>query len=344
MTIRSRTALLMVLAAAGLVGASWCPGAWATYPGKNGKMAMFLIRQDPTGGKTAGIFLQSRPRGIARQLTNGETDGEMSFSPSGRQLVFSRASGNPYTGEPARSEIFQVGVDGSNLRRLTSGSRDFDPAIGRDGVVVFERFSPLTGTFRIFLRRRDGSIRQLTQGAAEDASPVFTPDGRRILFVRGPARGQPIDPRVFQVDLDGKHERALPGRRSVEPIAGFQTAALDISPDGRQLSVLGMGRTSSCPSCAEATAGNWLEPLAGGAARLVDSGAGSGGASFSPDGRNLIYTVRFTSETTSRSFIGRVPLPLRGEHRRYKINFPCPNGAATCRGFGVSDVAWQPRQ
>ena len=69
-----------------------------------------------------------------------------------------------------------------------------------------------------------GRPRQLTRGAVNDAGPQFTPDGRRVAFLR--------DEKVWAIDVDGGE---------AEPLATLEhgVSAFRLSPDGRRIALVG---------------------------------------------------------------------------------------------------------
>lgn len=70
----------------------------------------------------------------------------------------------------------------------------------------------------------DGTPRRLTRGTA-DASPLLTPDGSRIAFLRGDGKGKP---QIFVVDASG-------GEPVQATDAALGVGEFDWSPDGRSL-------------------------------------------------------------------------------------------------------------
>src|SRR5260221_11548337 len=88
------------------------------------------------------------------------------------------------------------------------------------GTVVF--MSDRTGNFEIYSVRADGSqLGQLTRNGLRDSAPLFSPNGRRIMFVRAPEGGAS---ELWVMNADGSGQRKLTGR-------GYSPAW---SPDSRR--------------------------------------------------------------------------------------------------------------
>ena len=101
------------------------------------------------------------------------------------------------------------------------------PARGPQGTLVF--VSDRSGTFQIYSIRADGSrLGQLTRGRAADGAPLFSPDGRRIVFTRAAKRNES---ELWVMNADGSRQRKL----------ASSGAAPSWSPDSRRLAYIGAG-------------------------------------------------------------------------------------------------------
>ncbi len=132
-----------------------------------------------------------------------------------------------------------MNADGSRQRRLARGHVHFSVAWSPDGQkMLFERpnprhpdVGPVPGDFAedLHVMNADGSgQRNLTRNPASDMDPVWSPDGRRIIFDRGglPNQGWVMNP-------DGS------GKRRLAPAAGWTSRDPDWSPDGRKIAFAG---------------------------------------------------------------------------------------------------------
>jgi Tol biopolymer transport system component len=220
-----------VLALAFAVSGSGAPGA-STRLAYIGTDAIYLVNTD---GSARELIV----RGVDEHTT-------FSWSPDGRQLAFS--------GGHRRAEvIFVVNVDGSGVKRVTQPPRgrrrpedwSQNPSWSPDGEwIAFDGARTATGPFLlpdIYVMRADGTgERRLAGGRALQWLPVWSPDGRTILFeqfVGIPPKPSQIDlwnPKLvdlYTINPDGSGKRKLARIRN-EP--GHCACAV-WSPDGTKI-------------------------------------------------------------------------------------------------------------
>ena len=136
----------------------------------------------------------------------------------------------------------------------------------------------------------------ITRGTNIDASPIFSPDGKSLAFIRN-ARS------VMVYDMDGKKEREVAKiYTDPEPLLGNDS--LRWSPDGKWLAFL-----TYSPATRSYTNVS-VVPAAGGAAKPISflANANAGSLEWSPDGSYILFS---TSQRTEDSEIARIDLKLR---------------------------------
>jgi TolB protein len=176
----------------------------------------------------AGIYVMSADGLQLRRITGSVFDGQPSFSPTGRRIVFVR-----YLPRSRRTQIFLASANGSRVRQLTHGAGATSPTFSPSGrEIAFVR----TDDSDIYTLRLDGShVRQLTRARAPPGSwygvPDFSPSGRRIVFVCGHGDGLGSIAQVCVMGGDGSHLKHLTPAGRTGPVV------LDaaFSPDGRRI-------------------------------------------------------------------------------------------------------------
>ncbi|WP_055489215.1 amidohydrolase family protein [Streptomyces sp. TP-A0356] len=271
--------------------------------------------------------LWSVPRdgGPARPLTPaGLEPNRPVHSPDGTLVAFCAYQGGGF-------HIWTMRADGTELRQRTDGPwDDRAPAWSPDGTrIAFasERGGdPVTGSpYRIHvLELRSGKLTRLTglhgqdgplqDGAWEDFDPTWSPDGRRVLFVRGRAvttsAGLGLEARtIAAVPADG------PGPVVVEytetEAAQVMTPAL--APDGRLLAHL---RTTASPggSCTLVVDGKPVA-VAGDIAPVPPRWTAAGELLLTVDGRFTLVRPERPGEAKTVAFRGTLPV----DRPRYRV-------------------------
>jgi hypothetical protein len=200
-----------------------------------------------------GIWVAQADGSFQRQLVAGYKAADPAWSPLGDTLAFT-------SGPAGARDIYAIGLDGNNLRRLTKQPADeTSPAWSSLGNLAFVRVTD-AGDGDLWRINATGGTRHLTRGPLDDRDPAWSPDGRRIAFTRaGPEHRD-----VYIADSLGHHVRKV---RSLPRAASSPV----FSPDGRRIAFV-MGRTGRRAVWVMRTNGKQLRRLVNGSvdARALD--------------------------------------------------------------------------
>jgi Tol biopolymer transport system component len=266
---------------------------------------VFSAHPNADTGPIQLMRVRTNGTGLAQITTGSKPATEPAFSPDGKRLAFARLG----------SGIFRMSLDGTGLRRVTSGPRDIYPVWSPDGRrIAFLR--PFRAEWRLYVVAPDGSgLRRLPQ-APPAGRPSWTPNGKSIIIpsaadlVRVDSRTGGIQ-QYYGLTLD---------------IQTTQTAT--VSPDGVSVAYLGPRPSTGPEDCGEGRCPQYALYLARVPAphrprRLVND---TGAAGWSPDGKTLVYvhlgvlTLRTVASGATRTIATKPHVPV-----------------------GDSPPAWQPR-
>jgi Tol biopolymer transport system component len=209
-TVVVAAAALAVCAMAGVAGAApeTQNGLIAFTASVNGTSQVFTINPDGTG---------------LTQITDvrgGAGEYGLAWSPDGSGLLFTAVDAG------GRDATYKAGADGSHMTLLRAGCRgrclgDDAPSYSPNGKkIVFERaFGPIVNNnasvVGIFtMSARGGNATQLTQKtkptSSEDHDPHWSPDGKKIVFVRLNTRAEPANQTaIFLMKANGSDVQQL---------------------------------------------------------------------------------------------------------------------------------------
>jgi TolB protein len=150
------------------------------------------------------------------------------YSPDGKHLVF-EWDHSGFASPPTEKAVFVVDLNGTHLRRLTPWSEnDGDgPDWSPDGDWILFRSHEDDGgpQSQYFVIHPDGTGRKQISHFADGthvASASFSPDGKSIVFAKGPEGGN-VD--VYSMLLDGSNEQRLTRSRLWESAPFWGSAA-----------------------------------------------------------------------------------------------------------------------
>lgn len=204
-------------------------GEWIAFAmNRDDASAVYVMRTDGTGVRNV-----SHSGGWSDEA-GGPMDGSHpKWAPDGRSIVF---NGNV---EEGNAEVFEISIDGSDLRRLTDfPDHDTYPSISPDGRhLLWRRITPHGGdsesgrNSEIFIADRDGGDpRNLTNPPAFDGYPVWLPSGDGVVFASNRDGEAFHEFNLYVMRPDGSGVTRL-----TDPVPGVLQARPSVSADGRAI-------------------------------------------------------------------------------------------------------------
>ena len=232
-----------VAAAACLVILAVGPAAQATFPGRNGRIALTSFEFSAEDNSYASWIISMRPDGSAVRVLAGGRPQDATYRPDGHMIAFARPGegilvmrsdgsakhrviGGPYeepdwspdgrrlvvtrTRKPRGLVIWDRGA----LRPLTTGS-----APARFSTAAWSPKGTLIAFTRVDLRSGETSVHVISSGGccvrrlAVGDEPEWSPDGRRITFASG--KGGNV---LTSIRPDGTGRRRLAQIHGTNPV------------------------------------------------------------------------------------------------------------------------------
>ena len=236
-------------------------------------------------------------------------------SPGGSRIAWEREIATP-TGDVTAVEIWVANADGSEPRvAVRNGSFNHSPGWGPAGDLVFS--SRLTGSDQLY-RLGAGATEpvRLTNSAAADQHPRFSPDGQRIVFQSN--RGLDFD--IYVMNADGSNVVNLTQRSGDDRFPAW-------TPDGSRIVWTSFVSDANGYDV-------YAVPAAGGeAVAIVATVFNEYAPSVSPDGSSVVY------QTDRAPPFGIYVAPMSGGTAR-PLRASDPAGTASDLGPWWSAVRW----
>jgi len=295
--------LVALACAAGLALAAAAP-AQATFPGRNGKIA--FEKTNPSTGVTTIFTVNPDGSGLTR--VTGRDTGGPAWSSDGRWLAFHD------TGDEAMSgvHLWVQRANGSHRHQVSFGGKDQGyPAWSPDGTRLafdgnwFDNHSPdgfHSGVGVVDVRT--GTMREITSTHGIDGSPVWSPDGRQIVFQRIFEGPNGPNTALYTVRPDGSHLKRVVGY-------WMDPSAPAWSPDGTRILF-----DTHDEQLSDTVAANLATvPRGGGHITVLTHNDPTAEASFmpvyAPDGHILFVRYHFGDDHTTLVIVN-----ADGTHRR----------------------------
>ena len=281
-----------------------------------------------------------------RQLTNNGTHAEAYFSFDGKKLVLMAQR----EGDKA-DQIYELDVATQKLTRVSNGGRTTCGYFLPDGRILYssthhhgvEPPTPpdhskgyvwgLYRTYDLFLREKDGSLKQLTNSDGYDAETTVSPDGKRLIFTSHRDGGIGL----YTMNIDGTDLRKVNHRRGYAGGAFF-------SPDGRWIVYrAAYPKTDAEKADFETLLSERLlrpgnleiyiaRPDGSEERQLTNNGASNWAPSFHPDGKTIVFASNVHAPKGGRFSIYAMNADGTGQRRITDYDgfdgFPCfsPDG------------------
>jgi Tol biopolymer transport system component len=210
----------------------------------------------------------------------GFSDSTPYFSPDGKKIIFSSYQGDSSGSNTSTPSIFVMDITGNNRQRLFENPEDaLNPAYSPDGKkVIFQMLKPISevGTrteddWEIYAVDVTGkNLKRLTENKFTDASPKFSPDGKKLVFISN----RDGNYEIYTMNTDGSEQTRLTNNSATDLAPSF-------SPDGTKI-IFVSDRDGDEEIYMMNTDGAQQQ-------RLTNSDGKDTTPAFSPDGQKIVF-------------------------------------------------------
>jgi hypothetical protein len=150
---------------------AWSPDGRKLFYGKS-------TRSNPHWSYQFDLYMYDLDDEEEKRITDGARALSPAVSPDGSRLVF-------ISGKDGTTNLMLCAADGTGLTAVTSfknGEQAYNPQWSPDGEWIVFDYSVRDGRDIAVIRPDGSDLRFLIDGEDDSRSPVFTPDGKEILF------------------------------------------------------------------------------------------------------------------------------------------------------------------